>query len=140
LGTIKHGVSHWSIFGPLLFLIYINDLPPTLNTSSVPIIFADDINVIISSTNLDDFCILTNRFLSQTGKWFSANELSLNPDKTNVIKFKTKNSPQYPLHIGYNDKYIEETVNTKFHGLQIDNRLNWINHINRLVPKLSEAC
>jgi hypothetical protein len=38
-------------------------------------------------------------------KWFSANKLSLNLDKTNIIKFITKNSPQYPLNIGY-DKYI----------------------------------
>jgi hypothetical protein len=47
-----------------------------------------------------------------------------------VIKFITKNSPQYPLNIGY-DKYIEEGINTKFLGLQIDNHLNW---------KLSRAC
>jgi hypothetical protein len=72
---------------------YINDLPPTLHTSSIPIIFADDISVIISSKNLDDFCILSHNVLSQMSKWFSVNKLSLNLDKTNVIKFITKNSP-----------------------------------------------
>jgi hypothetical protein len=49
-------------------------------------------------------------------KWFSA-KLFLNLDKTNVIIFITKNSPQYPLDTGYNDKYIEEAVNTKFLGI-----------------------
>jgi hypothetical protein len=44
------------------------------------------------------------------------------------------------LIIGYNGKCIEESVNTKFLGLQIDNRLNWINHIDKLIPKLSGAC
>jgi hypothetical protein len=53
-------------------------------------------------------------------KWFSANKLSQNPD---VIKFITKNS-QYSLNIGYNHKYIEEAVNSKFHGLEINNHLN----------------
>jgi hypothetical protein len=73
-------------------------------------------------------------------KWFAANKLSLNLDKTNLIKFITKNSPQYHLNIGYNDEHIEEGVNTKFLGLQIDNQLNWKTHIDQQVPELSGAC
>jgi hypothetical protein len=76
-----------------------NDLSSTLlNTSSIPIIFVDT-SVISSSKKLDDFCILLNKVLSQMSKWFSASKLSLNLDKTNVIKFTTKNSPQYPLNM-----------------------------------------
>jgi hypothetical protein len=71
--------------------------------------------------------MLSNKVLSQMSKWFSANKLSQNLEKTNVIK-------QYPLHIGYNNKYIEGKVNTKFLGLQIGNHLNWKNHINQLIP------
>jgi hypothetical protein len=56
-------------------------------------------------------------------KWF-ANKLALNLDKTNIIKFTTINLPQCPLSIGYNDKYIKESVQTKFLGLQIDNSLS----------------
>jgi hypothetical protein len=67
--------------------------------------------------------------------WFSANTLSLN--LVNVIRFITRNSPQYPLNSGYNDKHIEVTVSTKFLGLQIDNHLNWKNHIDQLIPKQS---
>jgi hypothetical protein len=63
-------------------------------------------------------------------KWFSAISLSLYLDKTHVIKFITKTSPQYPLNIGYNDKYIDEAVNTEFLGLEIYSHLNWKNHIN----------
>jgi hypothetical protein len=110
-------------FRAFAFIIHIYDLPPTLNTSSIPIIFADDTSIIISSKNLDHFCILSNDVLSQMRKWFSANKLSLILDKINVIKFRTK-TPQYPLNLVYNDKYIKEAVNTKFLGLQVDNHLN----------------
>jgi hypothetical protein len=41
-------------------------------------------------------------------KWFADNKLALNLDKRNIVKFITNNSPQYPLSIGYSDKYIEE--------------------------------
>jgi hypothetical protein len=139
-GTVKHGVPQGSILGPLLFLVDTNDLAPTLNTSSIHIIFTDDASVIISSKNLDDFCILSNKILSRMSKWFPGNKLFLNEDKTNVIHFITECSPQFPLNIGYNDKHIEDVVNTKFLGLQSDNYSNWKKHINQLVPLLSGVC
>jgi hypothetical protein len=57
-----------------------------------------------------------------------------------IIKFITKNSSHSISRIGYKNRYIEEMVNTKFLGLQIDKHLNWKNHIEQLVPKLSAAC
>jgi hypothetical protein len=72
-------------------------------------------------------------------KWFSANGLALNLDKTNIIKFITKSSPQRTLSIRYKERYIEETVNAKFVGLQIGNHRKWKNHIDLLVSKLSGA-
>jgi hypothetical protein len=72
----------------LLFINYINDLPPAINTLAAHIIFADDMSVIMSSKNLDDFCVLSNRVVYLMGKWFAVKELTLNFDKTN-IKFIT---------------------------------------------------
>jgi hypothetical protein len=60
-GTIEHGFPEGSILGNLLFIIYINDLPPIINILGAPIIFADDMSVIISSKNLDDLWMLSNR-------------------------------------------------------------------------------
>jgi hypothetical protein len=117
-GTVKRGVLQGSVLGPLLFLTYINELPPTINTLTIPIIFADDTSLIISSKNLDDFCMLSNRVLSLMSKWFAANKLALNLDKSNIIKFTAINVPHCTLSIGYNDKCIEETTETKFLVLQ----------------------
>ena len=53
------------------------------------------------------------------------------------MKFITKNSSHSTLQIGYKEKYSEEIVNTKFLGLQIDNHINWKNHIEQMIQKLS---
>jgi hypothetical protein len=63
----------------------------------------------------------------------------LHLDETNIKEIVTNKPPQYDLKIVYNEKYIEELINTKFFGLQIDNHLNWKNHIDLMIPKLSRA-
>jgi len=72
--------------------------------------------------------------------WFSTNKLVLNLEKTNIMKFITINQPYCALTVSYRDKCIEEAVNLKFLGIQIDNHLNWKNHIDQIIPKLSIAC
>ena len=57
----------------------------------------------------------------------------------NVMKFVTKNSLHSIFHTAYKEKYKEETVNTKFLGLQIDTYLNWKNHIEQIIPKLEQV-
>jgi IS1 family transposase len=56
------------------------------------------------------------------------------------MKSVTKNSPHCALNIGHKGKYIKETVNTKFLGMHLDNHLNWKNHTDQIIPKLSTAC
>jgi hypothetical protein len=71
--------------------------------------------------------------------WFAANKLVLSLEKTNILESVMSNSPHCALTIGYKDKYIEETVNSKFLGLHTDNHLNWKDHIDQMIPKLSGA-
>jgi hypothetical protein len=137
---LKHGVPQGSIVGPLLFIIYNNDLPLRINSLSEPILFADDTSVIISNRNFENFCTISNSVFSSMIEWFSANKLVPNLEKTNIMKFVMNNSPHCALNIGYKDKYIEETVNSKFLGLHLDNHLNWKDHIDQMIPKLSGAC
>jgi hypothetical protein len=83
---------------------------------------------------------VSNLVVSHMIEWFTANKLVLNLDRTNIMKFIMNNSPHSALYIGYKEKIIEETVKTKFLGLHIDNHLNWKNHIDQMIPKLSGAC
>jgi len=139
-GTLKREVPQGSFLGPPLFIIYINDLPLRLNSVSEPVLFVGDTSIIISRRNFKEFCSVSNLVLSHMIKWFAADNLVLNLDKMNVMKFITKYSSHSTLLIGYKEKYVEETVNTKFLGLQVDNHINWKNHFKKMIPKLSGAC
>jgi hypothetical protein len=104
------------------------------------ILFADDTIVIIYNRNLGYFCTVAKLFLTRMIEWFTANKLVINIDKTNIMKLITNNSPHCALRIDHRGKYIEETINTTFLGLLIDNHLTWKNHIDQMVPKLSGEC
>ena len=67
-----------SILGPLLYLVYINDLSLRINSAAEPILFADDTSVIISNSNLTEFSTTANLVLACMIEWFSANRLVLN--------------------------------------------------------------
>jgi hypothetical protein len=114
--------------------------PPKINSVSELILLADDASVIISSRCFKDFCSESDLVFSYMIICFTANKLVLNLDKSNIMKFITNNSSHSTLHIGYKEKYIEETVSTQCLGLQIDNYIHWKNHIEQMIPKLRAVC
>ena len=82
--TVKMGVPQGSILGPLLFLLYINDLPNCLSKST-PILFADDTTVVKTGTNIFDLFRDMNSELLNLEIWCKTNKLSLNAKKTKYI-------------------------------------------------------
>jgi hypothetical protein len=90
--------------------------------------------VSISSRNFTGFFSVSNLVPSRIVKLFAANKLVINLNETNIIKIITKNSSHSTLCIGYKEMYTEEAVKRKFLGLQIDNHLNWKNHIEQMIP------
>ena len=136
---ITCGVPQGSVLGPLLFIIYTNDLPLSLRYSRC-ILFADDTTVYYSSSDINQALHNISCDLCNLTEWFKANKLSLNVNKTNYMIF---NSPagtkemERPLKIG-NDK-IERVTETKFLGIQLDENLNWHKQLQQISNKLSSG-
>lgn len=97
-----YGVSQGSVPVPLLYILYINILPPRINTLLEPVIFADETGGIISSKNFHDLHLKADIVVSHICRWFTAS-LSLNVVETSVIKFIMNNCLPYALSIGYSD-------------------------------------
>jgi hypothetical protein len=72
--------------------------------------------------------------------WFSANGLALNMEKTNIMKFTSSYHQNEAFQIIYQNKTITGKNNTKFLGLELDKNINWKNHVQKIIPKLSSAC
>jgi len=111
---IEHGVPQGSVLGPLLFLIFRNDLPKFLNYKSVPILFGDDTSILLCHSNPTDFNNNINTVFKVLNNWFKQNLLSLNLTKTQFTNFTTRNNNQIEININYNNKFIPTITYTKF--------------------------
>ena len=138
--NVTCGVPQGSVLGPLLFLIYINDIP---NTSSklAFYLFADDTSIYFESGNLEQLQKVVNCELKHVKKWLDANKLALNVDKTNFVIF---HSPQKSLYenitIKFGKQHVKKAKHIKFLGLLLDENLSWKHHLSELSKKLARTC
>ena len=138
--SITCGVPQGSVLGPLLFLIYINDLPNASQKLKF-YLFADDTNIYFESSDLSNLIKIVNRELRSVKKWLDANKLSLNIDKTNYIIFHSS-SVKVPSDavIKIGKKSIKRVKFVKFLGLLLDEHLSWKYHLSELSKKLARTC
>jgi hypothetical protein len=133
------GVPQGSVLGPLLFIIYMNDLPDCLQYSK-SILFADDTTVYQSGSNVKDLYANINLDLKMLGDWFYSNKLSLNTGKSNYILFTNMNiSCDEPKIIKIYNNAIERKPCVKFLGIHLDENLTWHDHIKICTSKIGNS-
>jgi hypothetical protein len=143
--TINHQAGPISIMvfggglGPLLFLIYTNDLPKLINKTSLPVLFVDDTSKLFAQPNLTGPNNNMQNIFNILNKWFKANHLALHFDKTLYIYIVTKKNISANLNIGYNNNSVTSTSCTKFLGMSMNETPSWDKHIETLTRKLSTA-
>lgn len=135
------GVPQGSILGPILFIIFINDIERIFDAQTISCfmtIFADDTNLLVSDSSYPRLLQKMFVLLEKIQDWFEENDLILNAEKTKVVLFRTPQQRiQRPDKITMLSQDLKPDQCTKFLGVFIDEHLNWTEQIVRLSKKLS---
>ena len=138
---ITHGVPQGSVLGPLLFIIYINDLPNCLQHTNASL-YADDTQFYTASNDADELDSYLNTDLSLLREWLIANKLSLHPDKTKCIYIGTRQrlaTFSSETGIFVNDHEVAPSDHLKSLGIILDENLNWNQHVEHIIKKIKSA-
>ena len=137
---VKAGVPQGSILGPLLFLIYINDLPNGLNSNAK--LFADDTPLFSVVHNINDLANLLNSDLSKIDEWALQWKMSFNPDPTKQaqeIIFSRKTSQRNHPDFMFNNSIVNVTNIQKHLGMIFYSKLSFDEHLKSVFKKISKT-
>ena len=122
--NITCGVPQGSVLGPLLFILYNNDLP-TISNNFKPILFADDTNLILYDKTILNLKDKMQTDINKLFKWLNINKLSININKTNVLLFNIRNKNEnINLNLYINNIKLKQVTYIKNVGVYIDDKLN----------------
>ena len=137
--VVQHGVPQGSVLGPLLFLLYINDLNKALKYCNT-LHFADDTCLLLKNKKLKKMRKYLNIDLRNLSNWLNANKISLNVSKTELLIFKhPKKKMKYNLKVKLDGKLLRPSSYVKYLGMYIDSNLNWNFNTKVLSSKLSRS-
>ena len=135
------GVSQGTILGPLLFLLYINDLPNCLSNCE-PRMYADDTHLTYAGDNAVNIQLHLNQDLENVHNWLRADKLTLNMTKTEFMHIGSRQrlstlteSPTFAI----NDFQVGQVTTAKSLGVTIDDRLDWSGHIEKVTKRVASG-
>ncbi len=137
---IDYGVPQGSVLGPLLFIIYINDLQNQIKQAKITL-YADDTAIFYASKDLLEIQRVLNQELGYAHKWLTDNKLTLNVKKTKCMLFSSKRKQtkvKKPMEIKILGEKVEVVPEFKYLGLWFDSTLSWGTHIDKICAKVSQ--
>ena len=143
-GEVEVGVPQGSCLGPLLFLIYITDLPSAVQSSTVSM-YADDTSLCLKSKDISQLNEAINVDLERLDSWLKGNKLSLNVAKTQSMLIATKpkqqtlNNAAGKPNLEIRGRELDVVKKTKYLSVQVNNSLDWKKHIKAVSSKVSRA-
>ena len=132
---ITLGVPQGSVLGPILFLIYINDISNIFTTSKT-ILLADDMTIYLTGPNPEELINTANQELQRLYQWCICNRLTINTEKTYYMLFTNKKTCLLPQLL-INNCTVCRTNRLKFLGVTFDESMTFRYHINNLTLKIS---
>ena len=132
---ITYGVPQGSILGPLLFIIYINDIPE-ISTIAKFILYADDANIIVTANTIEEVYNQIVSLIDNLEDWVHCNGLTLNLKKTKYLIF-SRSKVALPCPLNISQTPIERKTETRFLGVIVDESLNWSRHVKTVIAKMS---
>jgi len=139
---IKYGVPQGSVLGPLLFTIYINELPDSINDPNCfSIMYADDTSIYAFGSTLEEAIATLEKQLINAAKWLGNNSLKLNGKKSQIMYIgpKTAKLEENLPAVNVNGTSIDPQQSIKLLGVQVDNRLNFEEHAENMRAKVRSA-
>ena len=135
------GVPQGSILGPLLFLLYINDLPTSLKEST-PCLYADDTQIFSSSYDYNELIDKLNSDLINISDWLARNKLQYHPTKTKFMIIGSTYNLNNKVHnkpVILNNKPLSRTSTFECLGVLLDEKLKWDKHIDKILKKVGSG-
>ena len=132
---VKYGTPQGLCLGPLIFLIFVNDLHLQLHHPEC-VQFADDTMLVFTHRNSNYLLFSIESELTTIQDWFNANKLTLNIKKSSYLLYHNPKQPAPHFKIELNGVEIPRVNHTKFLGVWLDDKLKWDIHVNKLVSKL----